>query len=146
MQPWDPERFINSFPKTVSYGTSALSAGLRAAAEDLSAAEGSSVLIVLGAGLESCQSVPVKVAEQIAFNNPKYWRFTPSSWATSRRKKRTSRESPSAAEAHSAIFREVQGEAGWHLWMERHLVVPCAGPAARGRLRNRFNHYLPWAR
>ncbi len=131
VQPWDPERFINSFPKTVSYGTSALSAGLRAAAEDLSAAEGSSVLIVLGAGLESCQSDPVKVAEQIAFNNPNLEIHT--FQLGNEPEGRTNLQGiAKRGRGTFSYLREVQGEAGWHLWMERHLVVPCAGPAAPG--------------
>jgi len=53
IQPWDPERFLNAFPRHISYGTSSLTAGLRAAAEDVAAVDGKSIIIVIGGGVES---------------------------------------------------------------------------------------------
>jgi outer membrane protein OmpA-like peptidoglycan-associated protein len=131
LQPWDPERFINSFPKTVSYGTSALSAGLRAASEDLAASEGPAVIVVIGGGLDSCDSDPVRVAEQIAFNNPNVEIHT-FQLGGEQEGRVNLREIARKGRGTSQHLREVGGEAGWHMWMRRHLVVPCAGPASPG--------------
>ena len=71
IQPWDPEKFINAFPRSVSYGVSSLSAGLRASASEIRAdAEGKSIILLIGGGVESCNSDPVKIADQICRNNP----------------------------------------------------------------------------
>ncbi len=70
IQPWDPERFLNSFPKSISYGMSSLSAGLRAAADEAASAEGKTVIVLIGGGMESCKADPVKIAERIGINNP----------------------------------------------------------------------------
>ena len=70
IQPWDPEKFLNAFPKSVSYGVSSLSAGLRAAADDVASATGKSIILVIGGGIESCKADPVTIAEQISRNNP----------------------------------------------------------------------------
>jgi len=70
IQPWDPERFLNAFPPTVSYGMSSLSAGLRGAADDVAAVEGKSLIVLLSGGVESCNVNPIKTAEQICRGNP----------------------------------------------------------------------------
>jgi|GEM_PF-487599 len=138
MQPWDPERFINSFPKTVSYGVSSLSAGLRAAEEEVAQVEGKSIIVLIGGGIESCQVDPVKVVDRIAFNNPdleihtfqigdaQEGRFILKSIAQKCRGTYTQAE-------------EIGSPAGWHAWMKRHLVKPCAPktppPGAQSTLR-----------
>jgi outer membrane protein OmpA-like peptidoglycan-associated protein len=70
IQPWDPERFFNSFPPSVSYGMSSLTAGLRGAADDVAGVDGKSMIIVIGGGVESCNANPIKVTEQICRSNP----------------------------------------------------------------------------
>ncbi|MBI4962588.1 MAG: OmpA family protein [Desulfomonile tiedjei] len=125
IRPWDPERFLNSFPKTISYGFSSLSAGLRAAAEEASAAQGKSIIVLIGGGIESCKADPVKTAEQIAVNNPELeihtfqigndpeGRFYLSGIA------QKGRGSFNQADSF-------QSAAPWYAWMKRNLVVPCA--------------------
>ena len=70
IQPWDPEKFLNAFPRTVSYGVSSLSAGLRASGDEVASAEGKTIIVLIGGGLESCNMEPVKVTDQICRNNP----------------------------------------------------------------------------
>ncbi|MEW6348231.1 MAG: OmpA family protein [Thermodesulfobacteriota bacterium] len=131
MQPWDPERFINSFPKTVSYGTGALSAGLRAAADDLAAIEGPAMLLVIGGGMESCKMDPVRITEQICFNNPNLEIHT-FQLGNEQEGRFNLRDIAKKGRGTYNHLREIGGQAGWFAWMKRHLVVPCAGPAAPG--------------
>ncbi|MBM4326648.1 MAG: hypothetical protein FJ118_05720 [Deltaproteobacteria bacterium] len=125
--PWDPERFVNSFPKILSYGMSSLSAGLLAAAQDASAAEGKTILLVIGGGLESCKADPVKTADQIAANMPDLEMHT---FQVGSEQEGTF-FLQSIAEKGRGTFnrlRDMSSPAGWHQWMKRYLVVPC-GPA-----------------
>lgn len=131
VQPWDPERFLNSLPKTVSYGTSSLSAGLRAAADDLAGASGKSVIVVVGGGLESCSADPAKITEQICRNNPDLEIHTFQVGG-----------SQDGAFFLKAIAQNGRGtynnansfgsSADWYRWMKQFLVMPCAGQAQEG--------------
>jgi len=128
VRPWDPERFINSFPKTVSYGVSSLAAGIRGAADEVSGLQGKTAVVVIGGGLESCKTDPINVVEQVCANNPdvefhtfqigndidgRYWL---SGIATKGRGTYNSTDGWNSS-------------APWYAWMKRYLVVPCA-PAA----------------
>jgi len=129
VQPWDPERFINAFPPSVSYGTSSLSAGLRGAADDLAGASGKSILVVVGGGEESCQADPVKITDQIMRNNPdleihtfqiggstdgSYWLKGIAQQGRGTYNNATSFDSPAA----------------WYAWMKKYALVPCAATAS----------------
>lgn len=130
VQPWDPERFVNSFPKTVSYGVSALSSGLRGAADDLAAAEGKSIIILIGGGLESCKADPIKIADQVAFNNPDLEIHT---FQIGHDQEGKFFLSGIAKKGRGTFVRvaEISSPAGWFSWMKRFLVIPCqpSGPA-----------------
>lgn len=133
VQPWDPERFVNSFPKTVSYGTSALSAGIRAAGDELAAAEGKSMIILIGGGRESCKADPLKIADQVAFNNPDLEIHT---FQIGNDQEGKFFLSGIAQKGRGTYVRvdEISSPAGWFSWMKRFLVVPCtpsqpSGPA-----------------
>jgi len=131
IQPWDPERFLNSFPKTVSYGTSSLSAGLRGAADDLAGASGKSVIVVVGGGIESCKADPGKITEQICRNNPDLEVHTFQVGG-----------SQDGAFYLKGIAQNGRGtynnansfgsSADWYRWMRQFMVMPCAGQAAAG--------------
>ncbi len=129
VQPWDPQRFINSFPKTISYGVSALSAGLRGAADDLAAAEGKSIIILIGGGLESCKSDPIKIADQVAFNNPDLEIHT---FQIGSEQEGKFFLSGIAQKGRGTFVRvnEINSPAGWFSWMKRFLVMPCRQPQA----------------
>ncbi len=128
-QPWDPERFLNSFPKSISYGVSSLSAGLRAAADEAASAEGKTIIVLIGGGIESCKADPVKTAERIGINNPDLEIHTFQVGT-----------SPDGRFFLGAIAQKVRGTynqteefkspAQWHAWMKRYLIVPCAPPAS----------------
>jgi outer membrane protein OmpA-like peptidoglycan-associated protein len=128
VQPWDPERFINAFPPTVSYGVSSLAAGLRAAADDLAGASGKSILVVVGGGEELCSADPAKITEQIVRNNPdleihtfqiggssdgSYWLRGIAQLGRGTYTNATGFDSPAA----------------WYAWMKKYALIPCA-PAA----------------
>lgn len=127
IQPWDPERFLNSFPKTVSYGRSSLAVGLRAAAEDV-AGIGKAVIVVVGGGLESCDADPIQVAERIALNNKDVEVHTFQIG-----------NSPDGRYYLKGIAEKARGTfnwadefttpAAWHAWMKKYLVMPC-GPSS----------------
>jgi outer membrane protein OmpA-like peptidoglycan-associated protein len=128
IRPWDPERFLNSFPRSISYGVSALSAGLRAAAEEASAAQGKSIIILIGGGIESCKVDPVKTAEQIALNNPDLEIHTFQVGADPEGRYYLS----GIAQKARGSFNQsdsFQSPAPWYAWMKKYLVTPCA-PAA----------------
>ncbi|MGB6065055.1 MAG: OmpA family protein [Desulfomonilaceae bacterium] len=125
IQPWDPEKFLNAFPKTVSYGVSSLSAGLRAAADDVAAAQGKSIILLIGGGIESCKADPVTTAEQISRNNPDLEIHTFQIG-----------NSPEGSYFLKAIAEKGRGTyntanatnspAAWYAWMKRNLVTACA--------------------
>jgi outer membrane protein OmpA-like peptidoglycan-associated protein len=130
VRPWDPERFINSFPKFVSYGVSSLTAGIRAAADEVASLQGKSIILVIGGGLESCKTDPIQATEQICANNPdveihtfqigndmdgRYWLA-------------------GIAQKGRGTYTSTEGfnsSAPWYAWMKRTLVVQCqtAAPA-----------------
>jgi len=128
VRPWDPERFLNSFPKTISYGVSSLTAGIRAAADEVASLQGKSIIVVIGGGLESCKTDPIQATEQICANNPdveihtfqigndmdgRYWLA-------------------GVAQKGRGTYNSTEGfnsSAPWYAWMKRHLVVQCQ-PAA----------------
>jgi outer membrane protein OmpA-like peptidoglycan-associated protein len=127
VQPWDPQKFINAFPKSVSYGVSSLSAGLRAAAGDLAGASGKSIIVVVGGGVESCKSDPIKIADQICRNNPDLEIHTfqignaqDGSYYLKGIAQRCRGEYMDTNDVHNP--------APWHAWMKRYLVTPC-GPS-----------------
>jgi outer membrane protein OmpA-like peptidoglycan-associated protein len=128
IRPWDPERFLNSFPKTVSYGVSALAAGLRAAAEEVAGMQGKSIILIVGGGLESCKADPLQVTEQVCTNNPDVEIHTfqigndPDGryWLTG------------IAQKGKGTYNSTDGynsSAPWYAWMKRYLVEACR-PAA----------------
>ncbi len=125
IQSWDPERFMNSFPATLSYGTSALSAGLRAAAEDCSAAEGKSIIILIGTGGESCRSDPIKIADRIAFNNPELEIHAFQIGDDQEGAFNLKGIARKCRGSYTPIGRNLP-PAFWHAWMRRNLVMPCA--------------------
>jgi outer membrane protein OmpA-like peptidoglycan-associated protein len=127
VQPWDPERFLNSFPVTVSYGTSALSAGLRGAAEDLADASGKSIILVVGGGLESCKADPLKIADRIAFNNPDLEIHTMQIGREQEGKFFLSGIAKRGRGTY-AVLSDSASPAQWHSWMIRYLVEPCQRP------------------
>ncbi len=125
IQPWDPEKFLNAFPKSVSYGVSSLSAGLRAAADDVASAKGKSIILLIGGGIESCKADPVTTAEQISRNNPDLEIHTFQIGST-----------PDGSYFLKAIAEKGRGTynranatdspAAWYAWMKRNLVTACA--------------------
>ncbi|MGC8602808.1 MAG: OmpA family protein [Desulfomonilaceae bacterium] len=129
VQPWDPERFINSFPKTVSYGTSAIAAGLRGAGDEIASANGKSIILLIGGGVDSCKSDPIKTAEQICRNNPDVEIHTFQIG-----------NSPDGVYFLKGIAQAGRGEyhnvaefgspAGWHAWMLKYWVKPCGDVGA----------------
>jgi outer membrane protein OmpA-like peptidoglycan-associated protein len=128
ISPWDPERFINSVPETVSYGTAALSAGLRGAAEDVADVSGKSVILVIGGGTESCKSDPLKIASQIAFNNPNLEIHTFQIGKDQEGRFFLKGIAKRARGTYQAIT-GINSPASWHRWMKRNLVEPCREPA-----------------
>jgi len=129
VQPWDPEKFLNAFPKTVSYGVSALSAGLRAAADEVASATGKSIILVIGGGLESCKGDPVTIAEQISRNNPDLEIHT----FQIGNAQDGSFYLRAIAEKGKGTYNSADASnnpAAWYAWMKRNLVTPC-GPAVR---------------
>lgn len=130
IQPWDPERFSNSFPKTVSYGVSSLSEGLKAAAEDAAAANGKTVILLVGGGVESCNMDPIKTTDQIVMNNPdvEIHAFQIGNSHDGGFFLR------GVAERGRGTFMELDrfnSSAGWYTWMKKNLVTAC--PQAVGR-------------
>jgi len=128
IRPWDPERFLNSFPKSISYGVSSLSAGLRAAAEEVSSAQGKGIIILIGGGIESCKVDPIKTAEQIAVNSPDLQIHT---FQIGNDPEGRFYLSGIAQKARGTFNQadSFQSSAPWYSWMKKYLVVPC-GPAA----------------
>jgi len=125
--PWDPQRFINAFPRSVSYGVSSLSAGLRAAAGDLAGASGKSIIVLVGGGVESCQSDPVKIADQICRNNPDLEVHT---FQIGRAQDGNYHLRGIAQKCRGEYLNcnDVNNPAPWHAWMKKYLVTPC-GPS-----------------
>lgn len=128
LQPWDPERFINSFPRSVSYGVSSLSAGLRAAEQEISQVEGKSIILLIGGGLESCNVDPSKVADRIAFNNPDLEIHTFQVGDAQDGRFNLKAIAQKCRGTYTQV-EEMSSSAGWYAWMKRHLVMPCAPPA-----------------
>ena len=126
VQPWDPERFINSFPKTVSYGTSALSAGLRAAGDEIASANGKSIILVIGGGMDSCKADPIKTAEQICRNNPDVEIHT-FQIGNSQEGVYFLKGIAQVGKGEYHNVAEFNSPAGWHAWMLKYWVKPCAG-------------------
>ena len=127
VQQWDPEKFLNAFPKTVSYGVSSLSAGLRAAADDLASATGKSIILVVGGGIESCKADPVTIADQISRNNPDLEIHT----FQIGNAQEGSFFLKAIAEKGRGTYNTVDSRnnpASWFAWMMKNLVTPC-GPA-----------------
>ncbi len=129
IQPWDPEKFLNAFPKTVSYGVSSLSAGLRAAADEVAAVTGKSIILVVGGGIESCKADPVTIAEQISRNNPDLeihtFQIGNAQDGTFFLK--------AIAEKGRGTYNTVESRnnpAAWYAWMMKNLVTHC-GPSVR---------------
>lgn len=124
IQPWDPERFVNAFPKTVSYGVSALSAGLRGAAEDASQATGKTAILVIGGGIESCKADPGKIAEQIMRNNPDLEIHT-FQIGTAQEGSFYLRQIAEKGKGSYVRLEEFNSPAAWYGWMKRNLLVQC---------------------
>jgi outer membrane protein OmpA-like peptidoglycan-associated protein len=129
IQPWDPEKFLNAFPKSVSYGVSSLSAGLRAAADEVAGATGKSIILLIGGGIESCNADPVTIAEQISRNNPDLEIHT---FQIGNAQDGTFYLKGIAQKARGT-YNSVDprfNQAAWYGWMMRNLVTPC-GPSVR---------------
>ncbi|MGC8657848.1 MAG: OmpA family protein [Desulfomonilaceae bacterium] len=129
IQPWDPERFLNSFPKTVSYGTSALSAGLRAAGDEIASANGKSIIVVIGGGMDSCKADPIKTVEQICRNNPDV-EFHTFQVGNSQDGVYFLKGIAQVGKGEYHNVAEFNSPAGWHAWMLKYWVKPCAGSSA----------------
>lgn len=130
IQPWDPEKFINAFPKSVSYGVSSLSAGLRAAATEISTdTTGKSMILLIGGGVESCKSDPIKIADQICRNNPdlEIHTFQIGNAQDGRFFLKAIAEKGRGVYTNA---NDISTPAPWHAWMKRNLVEPCARPQA----------------
>ena len=131
IQPWDPERFLNAFPRSVSYGVSSLSAGLRASGDEVASAEGKTIIVLIGGGLESCNMEPIKVTDQICRNNPDLEIHTfqignaPEGSFYLRAIAERSRGSYNRVE-------DSRSSASWYAWMKRNLVTPCGPSGAPG--------------
>ncbi len=125
IQPWDPEKFINAFPRSVSYGVSSLSAGLKASASEISAdATGKSIIVLIGGGVESCNSDPIKIADQICRNNPdlEIHTFQIGNAQDGRFYLKA------IAQKGRGVYinaNDIKSPAPWHAWMKRYLVEPC---------------------
>lgn len=128
VQPWDPQRFINSFPQSVSYGMSALSVGLRGAADDVAGLQGKSVIVVIGGGIESCKVDPIKIAEQICANNPDVQIHT---FQIGNAQEGTFILRGIAERGRGTYHNAdaINTPAEWHAWMRRFLVIPCKSPS-----------------
>jgi outer membrane protein OmpA-like peptidoglycan-associated protein len=128
IQPWDPQRFLNAFPRTVSYGVSSLSAGLRAAADEVSGVSGKSVIVLVGGGIESCKVDPIKITEQISANNPdlEIHTFQIGNAQDGAFFLKAIAEKGRGTYTNAEM---INSPAEWHAWMKRYLVFPC-GPSA----------------
>ena len=128
IQPWDPERFLNAFPKNVSYGVSALSAGLRAAGDEAASAEGKTVIVLIGGGIESCNMDPIKVTDQICRNNPDLEIHT---FQIANAPEGSFYLRGIAQRSHGTYNRveDTRSSASWYAWMKRNLIMPCASSA-----------------
>lgn len=125
IQPWDPEKFMNCFPKTVSYGVSSLATGLRGAADDAAAVSGKTAILLIGGGMESCEADPLKITDQIIANNPDLEIHTFQIGS-----------SPDGAfylkgiaEKGRGTYTSLEGVSSpalWHSWMKKQLVQQCA--------------------
>ncbi len=124
IQPWDPERFMNSFPRTVSYGTSSLGAGLRAAGDEIASIDGKTIIVVVGGGLESCKTDPIKIAEQIASNNPELEIHT-FQIGNSQDGAYYLRGIAQKGRGTYHSYGELTSPAAWHGWMKQFWVQPC---------------------
>ncbi len=129
IQPWDPEKFVNAFPKSVSYGVSSLSAGLRASADEAASATGKTVIVIVGGGIESCNADPVAIAEQISRNNPDLEIHT---FQIGNAQDGTYFLKGIAEKARGTynVADSSFNQASWYGWMMRNLVTPC-GPSVR---------------
>ncbi|MFA6221644.1 MAG: OmpA family protein [Desulfomonilaceae bacterium] len=129
IQPWDPERFINSFPKSVSYGTSSLAAGLRAAGDEIASANGKSIIVVVGGGIESCKADPIRIAEQICQNNPDVEIHT---FQIGNAQDGAYFMKGIAQKGRGQYYKTDQfnSPAGWHAWMLKYWVKPCGTTGA----------------
>jgi outer membrane protein OmpA-like peptidoglycan-associated protein len=127
IQPWDPEKFLNAFPKTVSYGVSSLSAGLRAAADEVASVSGKSIILVVGGGIESCKADPVTIAEQISRNNPDLEIHT-FQIGNSQDGSFYLKAIAEKGRGTYNIADSSNNPAFWFAWMKRYLVTPC-GPS-----------------
>jgi hypothetical protein len=125
LQPWDPERFMNCFPKTVSYGVSSLSAGLRAAADDVAGATGKSAILVIGGGIESCKADPLKTTQQICANNPDLEVHT-FQIGSSQDGTFFLRGIAEFGRGKYTSLDESGSPAMWYAWMRKNAVMPCS--------------------
>ncbi len=136
IQPWDPERFLNAFPRTVSYGVSSLSAGLRASGDEVASAEGKTIIVLIGGGLESCNMEPIKVTDQICRNNPDLEIHT----FQIGNSPEGSFYLKGIAERSRGTYNRLEdsrSSASWYAWMKKNLVIPCAQPAITGSEQGR---------
>ena len=131
IQPWDPERFLNAFPRSVSYGVSSLSAGLRAAGDEAASAEGKTIIVLIGGGIESCNMEPIKVTDQICRNNPDLEIHT----FQIGNAPEGSFYLKAIAERSQGTYNRVEdsrSSASWYAWMKRNLVMPCGQSGGPG--------------
>lgn len=129
IQPWDPERFLNSFPRSVSYGTSSLGAGLRAAGDEIAGFPGKTMIVVVGGGIESCKTDPIKIAEQVCSNNPDVEIHT-FQIGGSQDGAFYLRGIAQKGKGTYHSYGELSSAAIWHSWMKQFWVQPCRPVAA----------------
>jgi hypothetical protein len=122
--PWDPERFVNAFPKSISHGVSSLSAGLKAAGEEAAGLSGKTAIVVVGSGMESCRMDPVKITQQVVANNPdleihtfQVGGGTEGSFFL--------RGIAELGRGTYTSLDDANNPALWHAWMKKHLVMRC---------------------
>ncbi len=122
--PWDPERFVNSFPKSISHGMSSLSAGLRAAADEVAGLSGKTAILIVGSGMESCRMDPIKITQQVVANNPDLEIHTFQLGGGTE----GSFFLRGIAEVGRGTFTALDDQkspALWHAWMTKNLIMRC---------------------
>lgn len=126
--PWDPDRFMNAFPKNISHGMSSLSAGLRAAADEAAGLTGKTAIIVIGSGIESCKMDPIKITQQIVANNPDVEIHTFQLGGGTEGSFFLRGIAEMGRGTYTALD-DLNTPALWHSWMRQHLIQPCASSA-----------------
>ncbi len=115
---------MNAFPKSISHGVSSLSAGLKAAGEEVAGLSGKTAILVVGSGIESCRMDPIKITQQVVANNPdleihtfQLGGGTEGSFFL--------RGIAELGRGTYTSLDDAKSPALWHAWMKKHLVMRC---------------------